>query len=166
MSSDHFRSRDSRLDLRGSRGAAERSGYLWIAGVAVAQRQREIGIHMALGAPRATSANRSPQALAMVVLGIIAGLATERIAGPLIASLLFDRSLAQHWFSRRWPPSPLRSGPRAPRTSIRRPRFATTTDISPAYRLPTLFSITVFGSPHENKTPPLLVSTTWRPSSS
>ena len=159
MSSDHFRSRDSRLDLRGSRGAAERSGYLWIAGVAVAQRQREIGIHMALGAPRATSANRSPQALAMVVLGIIAGLATERIAGPLIASLLFDRLPARHWFSGR-------SGPRAPRTSIRRPRFATTTDISPAYRLPTLFSITVFGSPHENKTPPLLVSTTWRPSSS
>lgn len=60
---------------------------------AVAQRQREIGIRMALGAtPGNIRKLISREALAMVITGMIAGLAAGRIAGPLIASLLYGIS--------------------------------------------------------------------------
>jgi predicted permease len=66
------------------------AGIYGLLAYAVAQRQREIGIRMALGA---TSSNIREligrQALAMVILGVIAGLAAARMAAPWIASLLY-----------------------------------------------------------------------------
>ncbi len=66
------------------------AGIYGLLAYAVAQRQREIGIRMALGAtPGNIRGLIGRQALAMVVLGVVAGLAAGRITGPLIAPLLY-----------------------------------------------------------------------------
>jgi predicted permease len=71
------------------------AGIYGLLAYAVAQRQREIGIRMALGAtPGKIGALISSQALAMAVLGVTAGLVAASIAGPLIASLLYGVSPA------------------------------------------------------------------------
>jgi predicted permease len=75
------------------------AGIFGLLAYAVAQRQREIGIRMALGArPGNIRGLIGRQALAMVVMGLLAGLASSqiiaRITGPLIASLLYGVSPA------------------------------------------------------------------------
>jgi len=70
------------------------AGIYGLLAYAVAQRQREIGIRMALGAtPGNIRALIGRQALVMVIGGVLVGLASTqiiaRIAGPLIASLLY-----------------------------------------------------------------------------
>ena len=71
------------------------AGIYGLLAYAVAQRQREIGIRMALGAtPGNIRELIGRQALAMVVLGVIAGLTAARTAGPLIAALLYGVTTA------------------------------------------------------------------------
>jgi predicted permease len=71
------------------------AGVYGLLAYAVAQRQREIGIRMALGAtPGNIRELIGRQALAIVVMGVSAGLAAARIAGPLIASLLYGVAAA------------------------------------------------------------------------
>jgi len=67
------------------------AGIYGLLAYAVAQRRREIGIRMAIGADPADIATLiSRQALLMVTGGVILGLVAARSAAPLIASLLYD----------------------------------------------------------------------------
>jgi len=65
-------------------------GIYGLLSYAVAQRRREIGIRMAVGArPRDIAQMIGRQALAMVALGVAAGLAAAWEAAPAIRSLLY-----------------------------------------------------------------------------
>jgi predicted permease len=70
-------------------------GIYGLLSYAVAQRRREIGIRMALGArPGDIGAMVGRQALAMVALGVAAGLAGAWEAAPLVRSILYGVSPA------------------------------------------------------------------------
>jgi predicted permease len=65
-------------------------GIYGLLSYGVAQRRREIGIRMAVGAsPGAIGRMISQQALALAAVGIIAGMTAARLAAPAIRSLLF-----------------------------------------------------------------------------
>lgn len=66
------------------------AGIYGLLAYVVARRKREIGIRMALGAtPGRIRELIGSQAMAMVIAGVVLGLGAARIAGPLIASLLY-----------------------------------------------------------------------------
>ncbi|MDR3702321.1 MAG: ABC transporter permease [Candidatus Sulfopaludibacter sp.] len=66
-------------------------GIYGLLSYAVAQRRREIGIRMALGArPGDIGVMVGRQALAMVALGVAAGLAAAWEAAPLVRSILYN----------------------------------------------------------------------------
>jgi putative ABC transport system permease protein len=65
-------------------------GLYGLLACAVAERQREIGIRMALGArPRAIASLVGGQALLLVAAGVALGLAGALLAAPLANSLLY-----------------------------------------------------------------------------
>jgi predicted permease len=65
-------------------------GIYGLLAYAVAQRRREIGIRMALGArPEDIGELIGAQALAMVLAGMVAGLGAAWVAAPLVGSLLY-----------------------------------------------------------------------------
>jgi ABC-type antimicrobial peptide transport system permease subunit len=66
------------------------AGIYGLLAYAVAQRRREIGIRMALGAnPSHVHSLVGKQALGIVAGGVVAGLAAGRLTAPLISSLLY-----------------------------------------------------------------------------
>jgi hypothetical protein len=65
-------------------------GLYGLLAYAVAQRQREIGIRMALGArPRAIAELVGGQALALVAIGVVLGLAGALLLAPMASALLY-----------------------------------------------------------------------------
>ena len=65
-------------------------GLYGLLAYAVAQRQREIGIRMALGAhPRAVARLIGGQALVLVVIGVVLGIAGALLLAPMAATLLY-----------------------------------------------------------------------------
>jgi ABC-type antimicrobial peptide transport system permease subunit len=65
-------------------------GHYGLLAYAVAQRQREIGIRMALGArPRAIARLVGGQALALVAIGVALGLAGALVLAPMASAILY-----------------------------------------------------------------------------
>ena len=69
------------------------AGVYALLGFIVAQRSREIGVRLALGAtPRGTTALVVRQSLAWASIGIVVGLAAAAAVGPFVQPLLFETS--------------------------------------------------------------------------
>ncbi len=73
-------------------------GLYGLLAYAVAQRQREIGIRMALGAqPQSIARLVGGQALVLVVIGVVVGLAAALVLAPMANALLYGVGPSDPW---------------------------------------------------------------------
>jgi len=74
------------------------TGLYGVLAQLVGYRRREIGIRLALGAPRASVLQMVlRQGAAMIVIGLAAGLALSALTGRLLAGFLYDVRLSDVW---------------------------------------------------------------------
>jgi ABC-type antimicrobial peptide transport system permease subunit len=74
------------------------TGLYGVLAQLVGYRRREIGIRLALGAPRASVLQMVlRQGAAMIVLGLVAGLALSALTGRLLSGFLYGVGTADAW---------------------------------------------------------------------